>query len=131
MRQLHFLTAALLALLTGCSANQYAGISLTPGTAPDEIRHLAARAEDGDKAAMLELGIRFEEGDGVPRDLERAERLYRRAAESRPRIHYIYEPPLRPHGVGRYHPIQTGISSPGLIEARRRLEALLRSRETS
>lgn len=41
---------------------------------------LARLAEKNDKGAQLELGIRFEEGIGVPKDLDTARKLYRMAA---------------------------------------------------
>lgn len=55
------------------------------GTAADsaaaEIAALEARVADGDRLAMNLLGVRYYNGDGVPRDFERAAELYRQAAE--------------------------------------------------
>lgn len=41
---------------------------------------LARLAEQNNKSAQLELGIRFEEGIGVPKDIKQARKLYRMAA---------------------------------------------------
>ncbi len=75
--------AALLAaalLMGGCASQQYMGVSLKPGGADPAVQALAARASAGDKQAQLDLGIRFEEGAGVARDLPAAKKLYRQAA---------------------------------------------------
>jgi TPR repeat protein len=71
------LAACAAALLCACAvSNTYAGIPLAAGAADAELQSLARRAQAGDKQARLELGVRYEEGRGVVRDLERAERLY-------------------------------------------------------
>ena len=76
------LTALLAAalLLSGCASQQYMGVSLKPGGADPAVQALASRASIGDKQAQLDLGIRFEEGSGVARDLTAAKKLYRQAA---------------------------------------------------
>ena len=122
--------AALYALggLTGCASNTYAGIPLAVGTADPALQHLARRARAGDKRAQLELGIRYEEGRGVPLDLNLAERLYRQAAAGTPRTTAIYVPARGGRGRGRVLPARLGLAARGLPEARRRLHALLSSR---
>jgi hypothetical protein len=62
----------LLALpLWACANGSYGGIPLVSGAASVELQDLARRAQAGDKHAQLELGIRFEEGRGVPVDRKR------------------------------------------------------------
>jgi TPR repeat protein len=80
VRALRGFAAALLALaapltLAACAPTSYAGISLKPGAADPELQSLARRAQGGDKHAQLELGIRYEEGRGVPANLDRASYL--------------------------------------------------------
>jgi hypothetical protein len=74
------LLAAAALVLSGCASQQYMGVSLKPGGADPAVQALAARASTGDKQAQLDLGIRFEEGAGVARDLTAAKKLYRQAA---------------------------------------------------
>jgi hypothetical protein len=70
------LIACCVALLGGCAANQYAGISLLPGRANADIQGLARRASAGDRLAQLELGRRFEQGIGVTRNASQACAIY-------------------------------------------------------
>jgi len=92
-----------------------------------EIRRLGRAAMGGDKQAQLELGIRYEEGVGVPVDLAAAESLYRMAAEPVSGTIYIYTP-----GVGRspggVTPVTLGPDTPGLGEAAKRRERLRSAR---
>jgi hypothetical protein len=85
---------------------------------------LARRAQSGDKQAQLELGIREEEGRGVPMDSELAERLYRMAATDSGGTAYVYLPPVGKHGRGRVAAISRGSARWGLADARVRLERL-------
>lgn len=119
-----------LAVLTlgGCaSRTSYAGISLVSGGAPLEIQELAGRAQAGDKHAQLDLGIRYEEGRGVPRNLERAESLYR-AAGSDIRGKYQFYLPSASGGAGVVIPARTGVKERGLGEAKNRLQRLKKLR---
>jgi hypothetical protein len=68
--------------LSSCAANQAFGIDLNAPSTPEEVKVLARTAQGGDKLAQLELGKRFEGGRGVPKDLDRAAKLY--AAASSP-----------------------------------------------
>ncbi len=126
MRRL-ILSCILPLLLAGCAARDFAGISLAPGAAPPDVQALAARAEDGDKRALFELGLRFEQGRGVPTDLVRAEQLYAAAAASAPAYAHIRQVPVSKHGMAGIRRVQIGIV-PGLPEARTRLAALRRAR---
>src|ERR1044072_8936789 len=88
-------------LATACTTHSYIGISLVPGQASPELQDLAARAQGGDKQALLDLGIRFEEGKGVPVDRGRAVRLYRQAASASGGTIWVYSPPVGDGARGR------------------------------
>ena len=123
------LTVALLCaplLLTACASTSYMGVPLTAGAADAELQSLARRAQAGDKQAQLELGIRYEEGIGVPVDLRRAERLYRAAASDSGGTQMVYIPASREGGRAASVPINSGPAVQGLPAARARLFALTR-----
>lgn len=125
------LAAAMTLFLSGCGpATSYQGISLQRGAAAPEVQALAVRAAGGDKQAQLDLGMRFEAGHGVPLDWERAERLYRTAAAQSGGTTMVYVPATRRGGTGTVMPVSSGPVVPGLPEARVRLEALRKRRET-
>lgn len=66
--------------LQGCATQSSAAL-FDVGTGADaDLRALSKRAAAGDKRAQYEMGVRFEEGEGLPWDLGRAERIYRLAA---------------------------------------------------
>ena len=112
-------------LLGGCGAPaSYPGISFKPGGAAPVLQQLARDARAGDKRAQLELGIRYEEGRGVPRSVVTAKKLYRLAASPRRERTLIYSPPVRPGEAGRVTPMLSGVSEPGLAEAAIRLRRL-------
>ena len=111
-------------LMAGCAANRYAGIPLAAGTADRQIQALAWRARAGDKRAQLALGIRYEEGRGVPVDRRRAERLYRLAATDSVGTMWVYQPPFGKNTSGHVVPVGNGVRQSGLAEARARLERL-------
>lgn len=124
---------ACIALLVACAAmsltactESYAGVRLSPGTGDPEIRNLARLARAGDKHAQLQLGIRYEEGRGVPVDFDRAMRLYALAASGSGGTEIFYVP-AGGSGPVIAVPINQGPPVPGLQEAARRLE-LLRAR---
>jgi hypothetical protein len=114
-------TLACAPLLAACSTRAYAGISFAPGAAEPDLQSLARQARSGDKQAQLQLGIRYEEGRGVPVDLARAERLYFQAATQRsPRrtVAYVATP-----GGARSSIV---LGSPGALEYSGNGEALVR-----
>lgn len=111
------------ATISGC-ASGYAGIALAPGAASPEIQSLARRAQAGDKHAQLELGIAFEEGRGVLRDLDKAEKFYRAAATDSGGTLWVYSPPVGNGAAGRVIPVDRGPVREALLEAKRRLGAL-------
>jgi TPR repeat protein len=126
------------ALLTLCTAVSLSGCANDPPLAPPPplqpsdplVEIVQLRAGRGDKNAQLELGVRYEEGRGVPRDLDRAEHWYRRAARDARRPSQVYSPAVGPHGRARILSVRGGGFSRGLPEARRRLRELreMRSR---
>jgi len=118
------IAALLLALLGGCSRSSFAGISFALGAAEPELQRLAQSAGSGDKAALLELGIRYEEGRGVAVDLPRAACLYAQAAASTGGTMWVYSPPVGGAKYGSVIPISSGPGISGLAEARDRLRAL-------
>lgn len=116
------LAACAAALLAGCAASTtYAGIPLTAGAADPEIQSLARRARAGDKHAQLDLGIRYEEGLGIGRDVRRALRLYRAAARTTGGRSVLHIPPAGGKGGVATIPVSTGRRVEGLTEARYRL----------
>jgi len=70
------LTALL--LVTALAASQQP--SRIPPTSVDEITALEAEAEKGDAAAQRTLGVKYEQGDGVSQNAEKAAEWYRKAA---------------------------------------------------
>lgn len=120
-----FCLAALLAA-PACASTSYMGISTIPGEAAPEVQALAQRAQAGDKRAQLDLGIRFEEGKGVPRDTRRAMKLYRQAASDSGGRIWVYAPSPGNDAPARVMPVDKGPRQAGLEEAKRRLQGLLR-----
>jgi len=112
--------------LAACAPTTYAGIPLRGGAADSELQELARRAHAGDKQAQLQLGIAFEDGLGVPVDLDRASRLYQQAASDSGGAVYIYSPPVGREGSGRVIPVANGPRRQGLAAARARLVRLQR-----
>ncbi|WP_162806791.1 SEL1-like repeat protein [Sphingosinicella terrae] len=110
--------------------NSFAGISFASGAADSELQGLAMRAQAGDKHAQLELGIRYEQGRGVPVNLARAEHLYRLAASDSSGSGLVYLPPVGT-ARGQVVPVRTGQSSRGLDEARERLDRIIARRRVS
>lgn len=118
------LAAAMVSLLCGCATNSYMGVQLAPGAAEPALQTLAKRARSGDKEAQLDLGIRFEEGIDLRRDLVAAGRLYRSAAMLTKHLAFIYVPPAGAGGSGAVVPISIGRAEPGLPIAAERLAVL-------
>jgi len=125
------LSACLATVVAGCTiSSSYMGLSLAPGAVSTDVQALALRASQGDKLAALELGKRFEAGDGVPRDRVRAIRLYRVAASDSGGTLWVYAPSPGGSASGRVIPVDRGPRVAGLAEARRKLQELQQGRET-
>lgn len=118
---LPLLAAAL--LLGGCVSNTYMGIPLTGDADDPELRSLAQRAAAGDKQAQLDLGIRYEEGRGVPVRVDRAKQLYASAAVSDGGMSMLHIPSGKNGSIGTT-PIYSGAERPGLPQAQQRLRFL-------
>jgi hypothetical protein len=128
VRTAAILPLALLLLASACGPRtSFQGIPFA-GSADPALSALASRAAGGDRRALLELGIRFEEGRGVPMDWDRAAELYRRAAATTGGTTMVYVPPVRRGASGTVMPINTGPVVHGLPEARARLDALRKRR---
>jgi len=108
----------------GCASHEYMGISLKPGEASPGLQSLAHQAQVGDKYAQLLLGIRFEEGLGLPADRKRACKLYGQAAADSGGKIWVYSPPVGKEAQGRVIPADLGPRQSGLLEARTRPERL-------
>jgi hypothetical protein len=113
------LAAAL--LMGGCASQQYMGVSLKPGGADPAVQALAVKAQGGDKQAQLDLGIRFEEGAGVARDLDTAKKLYRQAASDSGGTIWVYTPPVGNGTSGRVVAVKRSSPSPLHAMAKKRL----------
>ena len=122
------MVAALMLLLSACVSSSYMGIPLAVGKADPAIQELAVRAQGGDKQAQLDLGIRFEEGNGVPANLSRAKSLYRLAASDSGRAAWVYVPSPGNGAKAQVMSIDRGPRKLGLDEAKRRLETLTLSK---
>ncbi|WP_066518546.1 SEL1-like repeat protein [Sphingobium cloacae] len=94
------------------------GIALLPGAAEPTLQNLAARARAGEKEAQLDLGMRFEEGNGVPQDKARAMKLYRQAASDSGGTVWVYMPSPGNGVKGRVVPVYRGPRQVGLEDAR-------------
>lgn len=101
--------------LAACGAPRaYLGLDLA--AADVLLRRTALAARGGDKQAQLTLGRWFEQGAGVPRDPERACRLYAMASRTTGGTIWVYSPPVGREKAGRVIPVNTPVS-PGLPEA--------------
>tara|TARA_R110001606_G_scaffold12369_2_gene54056 strand:+ start:25266 stop:25559 length:294 start_codon:yes stop_codon:yes gene_type:complete len=69
---------------------------------------LASEAQRGSRKAQLELGIRFEEGRGVERDLNKARKVYAKAASHCGGTIWVYSPPVGNGTKGRAIAVNTG-----------------------
>lgn len=116
-----------LAMLAGCTGYNKFGIDLRPGRASAEMQRLASLSSVGDKAAQLELGVRYEEGRGVAGNLARAKKLYQLAARDAGGPLYVYSPSPGNSSPSRVLRVERSLV-PGLYAAAIRLEKL-RSRE--
>lgn len=112
-------------MLSACAApSSYMGIALNLGATDAVLQQQARLAVNGDKQAQLDLGIRFEEGLGVERDLSKAKQLYRQAASDSGGTVWVYSPPVGNGTSGRVIPVNSGVRKRGIAEAIRRLDAI-------
>jgi hypothetical protein len=108
--------------LSGCSTpRNYMGIDISARAPVNSIIELARRAQAGDKQAQFELGMAYEEGQLLPRNLRRAVALYRLAAAGSSGRHWIYSPPSGAGQVGRVVAVDVGQRQSGLVAAQARL----------
>ena len=112
---------AILLAAPACATSSYMGRSMNPGDASPEVQALAQRAQRGDKQAQLDLGIRFEEGNGVPQDKARAVKLYRQATSDSGGTIWVYAPSPGNGAPARVIPVNNGSRQAGLKEASNRL----------
>ncbi len=105
--------------LSGCAAGSYAGVNLGQSAAPAPVQVLARTAKSGDKAAQFKLAELYERGDGLPKDLTRAEWLYREAASDKGGNRTVLM--LLPSGTVAAVNLNAGPQIVGLDEARDRL----------
>lgn len=101
-------------LLTAAGSANPAGPSdvlerLDSETADPQIRKLVRRAAKGDRSARLELGLRLQEGRGLPRDPGGACALFSSRPSARNREVWLYTPSTR--SVQRYER-ETGPATP-------------------
>jgi hypothetical protein len=115
------LSVATLLTTAACATHHYMGISMMPGEASPAVQALAQRARAGDKQAQFDLGLRFEEGDGVPQDVGRAIKLYRQAASDGGGTRMMYVPV---NGAVTATPVSIGAKGDGRLQARERLKLI-------
>ena len=114
--------------LSACAApSRYMGIDITAAAPDRALADLASRAQAGNKQAQLELGIAYEEGRGVPRDLRRAAALYRLASADSGGARWVWVPGVGGQ-PGRVQNLGGGQRQRGLAEARTRLRLLAAAR---
>jgi hypothetical protein len=106
----------LLSFAVGACSGRYMGLDTS--SLDRETALLAQRAQLGDKRAQFELGQRFAEGRGVPRDCEKAMELTRRAATATGGTLWVYSPPVTKGGRGQVIPVDQGPVQPGLADAK-------------
>ena len=130
-RALPIRATALAALLAAClvtaacaAPTSYMGIALAPGAAHPAVQTLARSALTGDKHAQLALGIRYEQGDGVAADPERARKLYRAAATQTGGTIYVYVPSSWKGGDGTVYVGSRAQAQGALVQAACRLVRL-------
>nr|WP_314466018.1 SUMF1/EgtB/PvdO family nonheme iron enzyme [uncultured Novosphingobium sp.] len=82
----------------------------------------AVQAARGDRNALLELGKRYETGEGLAKDVKEAKRLYRAAASRNSIKRPVYFPGVPGYASARVS-VDRGRTQPRLIEAETRLAA--------
>jgi len=75
------LLAICLSWAVGCGGEPTAGLNAEGNQPLSEFEQTKAKAEKGDKIAQFDLGLMYDDGEGVPRDYKEAVKWYRKAAE--------------------------------------------------
>ena len=113
-------------VLAACvSPRRYMGLDLAKVDVPLQATARAAHA--GDKQAQFRLGEWFETGAGLPRDPDRACRLYAQAASTNGGTIYVYSPPVRKGSAGRVIPVPSPMRHGLPAAAVRRVELARRA----
>ena len=110
--------------MSGCVSSSYMGIGFAPVSADPALQQLAQLARAGDKQAQLDLGKRFEGGNGVPEDKRLAVRLYRQAASDSGGVVWIYAPSPGGGAPARVIQVDKGPRQAGLLEASKKVRML-------
>ncbi|MXO65951.1 SEL1-like repeat protein [Altericroceibacterium endophyticum] len=92
----------------------------------ESLADTEAAARRGDKHAQYELGRRYEEGDGVDRDLKLALRWYTRASKSSESQTYVYSGPVGSERHGRAIKVRNPAYRVGVPAAAFRADAIRR-----
>ncbi|MFM6829072.1 MAG: hypothetical protein ACKOVA_01860 [Novosphingobium sp.] len=123
-RPLSAMVCVLLPLaMSGCASYSYMGIGFALGSADPALQQLAQLARAGDKQAQLDLGKRFEVGDGVLEDKRLAVWLYRQAASDSGGVVWIYAPSPGGGAPAAVIPVDRGPRQAGLAEAKEKFDA--------
>jgi TPR repeat protein len=125
VKSLSLTVISFMLMITACSTNSYMGISVSPGRSDFKIQQLAILARNGDKSAQLELGVAFEEGRIVKKDIAKARELYRLAASDSGGPLWVYFPSAGHGTAGHVALVEVAQKRQGLGEAKKRLQAML------
>jgi hypothetical protein len=119
-----------IAFVSACSASR----PMTPfrqsetaseaGVRDLQLALVESRAAAGDRRAQLELGIRYEEGRGVERNLKRARQLYSHAAADSGGPVWTYIPSVGKGRTSRTVMVSNVPKTRGLAEAKERLRLI-------
>jgi hypothetical protein len=110
--------------LHGCATHSHAALFDVGFGASAELQALSTRAAAGDKWAQYELGLLFEQGQGVPANRGRAMQLYALAGRDDPGKMTIYVPSSKSGGKSSLQTFDSGRRAKGLAVARDRLKQM-------
>jgi TPR repeat protein len=108
-------------VIPGCASLHQQLCAPLSSVEPAPIDVLACHAGQDNKVAQLELGKRYESGQGVSKNAKSAAHYYRQAAKPKSNMTYVYSPPVGAEGYGRTLALPNGPAIPGLPEAGYRL----------
>lgn len=114
--------------LGACATTPKSCRSLPPsgvGANQISVADLQCGATRGIQAAQVELAKRYESGEGISRNIERAIALYELASSAVPPTTAIYSPPVKLGGSGQVLFLNNSNAGPGSAEAQYRLGMLL------